>query len=274
MKTRGILTLAIGRKFAIQAKYLSLSCMLHAHHIPRAVITDCPRLLENYYDILIPYKSEYGNPFASKTRLHLYTPFDATLFLDADSLVIKNPGFCWEALDTASFVYTGKLLNSGTWYFNVEKTLEQTGFSWIPDFNSGMLLFKNDETCKSIFNTAFDFMNRAEEFGVSFFRDTMLPDEPFFALSFSKFGIRPYNDHGRFSRTLIGAERIQINTVKGIARFKKSGEQVFPMVVHFCGRLGNRIYRLEKIKLKFYFFSLFNFVFFNILVLFRKMLKH
>ncbi|MDR2210644.1 MAG: hypothetical protein LBO65_04145 [Spirochaetaceae bacterium] len=274
MKTRGILTIAIGRKFAIQARYLSISCMLHAPDIPRAVITDCPRMLEDYYDVVLPYKSEYGNPFASKTRLHLYTPFDMTLFLDADSLVVSSPGFCWKALEDSSFVYTGKLIKSGIWYFDVERTLKKTGFPWVPDFNSGMLLFKNDRAAQKVFDTACDFMGRPEEFHVPFFRGDMLPDEPFFALSFAQFGIEPHGDYGRFSRTLIGAEKITINTVKGIARFKKHGKPVFPMAVHFCGRLGMTAYAIEKLRLRLHFFSLLDRLIINPLARLRKIVNH
>jgi hypothetical protein len=274
MKTRGILTIAIGRKYALQARYLSLSAMLNAPGIARAVITDCPGLLEDYYDIILPYRSEYGNPFASKTRLHLYTPFDLTLFLDADSLIITSPGSCWEALENSSFVYTGKFIKTGLWYFDVEKTIKKTGLPWIPDFNSGMLLFQNDEIAGTIFDRACGFMQRAEEFAVPFFRKDMLPDEPFFALSFAQSGIEPYEDLGRFSRTLIGAEKIRINTVRGIARFIKYGKPVFPMVVHFCGRLGNAAYSLEKIRLRLHFFSPLYRLIINPLAWLRKHITH
>ncbi|MDR2314706.1 MAG: glycosyltransferase [Spirochaetaceae bacterium] len=273
MNTRGILTIAMGRKFVTQARYLSLSCMLHAPHVTRAVITDRPGLLKNYYDILLPYKSDYGNPFAAKVRLHLYTPFDETLFLDADSLLISSIDPCWEALENSSFVYTGRLLNGGTWYFDVEKTLEKTGFSWIPGFNSGMLLFKNNEAAGNIFDAAFDFMRRPQEFHIPFFRRDMLPDEPFFALSFAKFGVEPYNDYGRFSRTLIGAEQIRINVVRGVARFKKRGEPVFPLVVHFCGKLGNIAYLREKLRLRLHFFSFFDRLVMNPLAWLYKILR-
>jgi hypothetical protein len=273
MEKYGILTLAAGKKFVIQAKYLSRSCMLHAPHVLRAVITDCPEELKDYYDFVIPYNSSYGNPFSSKTRLHLYTPFENTLFLDADSLLIKPIDFCWEALLSSSFIYTGTLRTKGIWYYNTEEIIAKAGVEWIPEFNSGMMLFRNDALSKNIFESAFTLMQSPENFEVPFFREKMLPDEPFFALAFAKHGIKPFNDYGRFSRTLIGASHIRINVIKGIADFRKYDEQVYPMAVHFCGRFGNRVYFKERRRLFFYFFSLYDFIFINILLLIRRIIK-
>lgn len=267
----GIITIAIGKKFIKQAKYLSLSCMLHTPHTARAVITDNPESLTAYYDIILPYNSEYGNPFSTKTRLHLYTPFYKTLFLDADSLVVYPLDFCWE-MSYSSFIYVGKKLTAGIWYYDIAKIIKQTEFSWIPEFNSGMMLFKNDNTTRAIFDDAFGYMQDNEKFNVSFFRKDMLPDEPFIALAFAKNNIEPYNDHGRLSRTLIGADCVHINICKGIARFRKHGEYVFPMVVHFCGRLWNFLYIREKIRIWLRFNSILDF-FFSFLIFFNKRLK-
>lgn len=267
----GIITIAIGEKFIKQAKYLSLSCMLHTPHTVRAVITDSPESLAAYYDIILPYNPGYGNPFSTKTRLHLYTPFYKTLFLDADSLVVQPLDFCWEML-CSSFIYTGRKLTAGIWYYDIAKIIKQTGFPWIPEFNSGMMLFKNDSVTHTIFNDAFGYMQDNEKFNVAFFRKGMLPDEPFIALAFAKNNIEPCNDYGRLSRTLIGADRVHLNTRKGIAWFRKYGGYVFPMVVHFCGRLWNIFYTREKMRIWLHFNSISDF-FFSFLIFFNKLLK-
>jgi hypothetical protein len=91
---------------------------------------------------------------------------------------------------------------------------------------------------------------------VNFFRGQMLPDEPYLAIAFAKNGEVPLDsseEHGRFSHTLIGAERVRINVVKGFASFIKNGEPLFPLVVHFCGRFGQLFYVREKIRLFFCF---------------------
>ncbi|WP_010255503.1 hypothetical protein [Treponema primitia] len=250
---KGLLTIAIGKKYITQAKYLAYSCMLHTPHTVRAVITDNPTLLSGYYDILIPYNPEYGDPFAAKTMLHRYTPFEKTLYLDADSLVMTGIDSYWEVLEDRSFAYTGELIKNGEWYFDIEKIMDKLSLPWIPKLNSGMLLFDTGEKSKAVFDTANDYMQNHDELAVPFFREKMLPDEPYFAIALAKQGETPYADHGRFSRTLIGADHIRLDSIKGFAFFIKKGEQVFPQVVHFCGRFGQFFYLFEKIKLYFCF---------------------
>jgi CTP:phosphocholine cytidylyltransferase-like protein len=252
-ETNGLITIAIGKKYAIQAKYLAYSCMLHAPHIIRAVITDQHETLAPYYDILIPYNPEYGNPFATKTRLHLYTPFKKTLFLDADSLLIHNVDSYWEALENHSFAYTGEMITTGDWYVDIAGLISYLGISWIPKFNSGMFVFDKSEKVKHIFDTAFQYMENHKGLDVPFFRDRMLPDEPFLAIALAKYDEKPIEEYGRFSRTLIRAEKIHLDVIKGIAFFSKNERQVFPLVVHLCGRFGKFIFLREKLKLFFYF---------------------
>jgi hypothetical protein len=273
--SKGIITIAIGQKYISQAKYLAWSCILHTPHILRAVITDKPELLADIYDIVVPYNPDYGDPFAAKTRLSLYTPFEETLYVDADSLIIHNFDSYWESLADRSFVYEGTLLYEGEWYFDIKKTIQQLSLPWIPKFNSGMFLFRNDETAKAVFDTAFDYLANQKEknLGVDFFRGTMLPDEPFFAIALAKHGIKPADDHGRFAKSLIGAQKIRVNVIRGFAFFTKNGRAVFPLIVHFCGRFGRFLLFWESLKLYFYFNSPISAFVMNVLSLVRRVLK-
>jgi hypothetical protein len=253
---RGFITIAIGKKYALQAKYLALSAILHVPHIARAVVTDCPEILDSYYDFVIPYKSEYGNPFALKLRAHLYSPFEQTLFLDADTLIMNNIDSYWDALKSRSFAYRGFMATSGEWYFNIEEIIKQFDISWIPLFNSGMFLFDKSDEAKRIFDAAFDYMQNGN-LNIAFFRGTMLPDEPFFALSLAKNDEKPYEEENeRFSRALADAKDIHIDVIKGISYLRSAkGKYAFPLVIHFFGRFGRFLFWREKIKLFFYFSS-------------------
>jgi hypothetical protein len=275
---RGIITIAAGKKFAKQAKYLALSGMLHSPHIPRAVITDHKKYLSPFFDIVLDYKPELGAPFETKTLLHLYSPFEKTLYLDADSLIINNIDYYFDFLDNAPFLYYGIFRYDGIWYYDIERARKQTGAGWIPEFNRGMLLFSKSNPpggvpVEEIFETAHNFMKNPGIFNIACFRKNMYPDEPFFALSFAKNNIKPFEDRGRFSRTLIGATNIKLNAVKGFARFKKYNSFVFPSVVHFCGSFGKLFYFIEKTRLFFYSHSPFYFIFSGIFVLLRKICK-
>jgi hypothetical protein len=273
--SKGLITIAIGKTYVSQAKNLAYSCMLHAPHMPRAVVTDKPGLLSNFYDIIIPYNPDYGNPFGAKTRIYLYTPFEKTLYVDADSLVIHNFDSYWSWLDEHSFVYEGTLLNEGEWYLDINRTIKLLSLPWIPKFNSGMFLFKNDSTAKTVFDTAFDYLTNQKEknLGVDFFRGRMFPDEPFLAIALAKHGIKPVDDLGRFSKTLIGAKNIHVKVIRGFAFFQKNGKAVFPLIVHFCGRFGRFLLFWESLKLHLYFNPPISTCAMNFLSIIRKLFK-
>jgi hypothetical protein len=252
---KGLLTIAIGEKYALQAKYLALSCILNTPQTIRSVITDCPEILGNYYDILIPYDDGESDPFSVKTRLFGYTPFEKTMYIDADSLVISSIDACWDVLERQFFAYAGDLLLDGTWYFDLHEVRKKIDTPWMPQLNSGMFIFDNSEEAKNIFETAYYYFinHRKENIMVPFFRGKSYPDEPFFSIALAKHGVKPIEDRGRFSRTLINAENIHVDVIKGIAFYNKDGNVLFPHIVHFCGKFGNFFYCREKIKLNFYF---------------------
>jgi hypothetical protein len=254
-RDKGIITIAIGKKYAVQAKYLAYSCLLHVPHILRAVITDIPDLLSPFYDIIVPFDRDGDDPFSVKTCLPHYTPFEKTLYLDSDSLVVNNIDYYWQFIESDHFSYFGIYTAEGNWYYDVPGIIKRFGFTWFPKFNSGMLLFDKSEKSKTVFDTAYHyFVNHKDEgIDVSYFRGAFYPDEPFFAISFAKNGIKPVEDHGRFSRTLINARKIKINVIRKIASFIKDQRNVYPLVVHFCGRRGGFYYLIEKIRFFFYF---------------------
>ncbi|MDR0785142.1 MAG: hypothetical protein LBE74_04580 [Treponema sp.] len=271
MNEKGLITIAIGKKYAVQAKYLALSAMLNSPQTVRAVITDNPKALGDFFDVIVPYDSALGNPFETKTRLNLYTPFEKTLFLDADSLVVHSLDSYWESLDKRRFVYAGDIVSSGVWYVDVEKAMARFGLTWLPKFNSGMFLFDKSEEASRVFNAAFALMRNGLD--VDFFRAKMLPDEPFLAISLAQNNAPPFEDYGRFSRTLIDAKRIRLNVVKRTAFFIKRDKPVFPLVVHLCGRFGAVLFFREKIRLFLRFNPPLTVLYANILTLFRFFVK-
>ncbi|MDR0410763.1 MAG: hypothetical protein LBH75_02160 [Treponema sp.] len=271
MNEKGLITIAIGKKYAVQARYLALSAMLNSPQTIRAVVTDTPEALESVFDVTIPYDPSLGSPFAAKTRLNRYTPFEKTLFMDADSLVVHSLDSYWQSLDKRCFAYTGDLITSGVWYVDVEKTMTRFGLAWLPKFNSGMFLFDKSEAADRVFDTAFALMQ--DGLDVDFFRAEMLPDEPFLAISLAQNNTPPFEDYGRFSRTLIDAKKIRLNTVEQTAFFIKRGKPIFPLAVHLCGRFGALLFLREKVRLFLHFNPPLAVLCTNVLTLFRSCLK-
>jgi len=256
--TKGIITIAIGKKYVKQAIFLARSCILNTPNTIRAVITDSPLVLKNYYDIILPWNNNNNyniDPFSVKTRIYEFSPFDKTLFIDADSLVFHPIDEYWNYLEENNYVYEGDKLTNGEWYFDIKKTCQLVQTSWLPKFNSGMFLFKKSEEAKNIFDTAYYYFvnHKKEGIDIPFFRGKNYPDEPALSIALAKHNIEPVIDYGRFSRTLIKSKNIHLNIKKRIAFFLKNGKMVFPLIVHFCGRRNIPYYLREKLRLFFIF---------------------
>jgi hypothetical protein len=181
----------------------------------------------------------------------------------------------WETLDEQSFVYEGRLISEGNWYLDVAKLIKQIQVPSIPKINSGFLLFKNDETTKSVFDMAYDYLVNQKERGlnIDFFRKNMLPDEPFISIALAKHDILPFQDYGRFSRCLNGTSRIHLNVIKRISFFVAYRQWVHPHIVHFTGRFGRFLLFCESLKLYFYFNPPVSTFALNVLSMFRKLFK-
>lgn len=114
--------------------------------------------------ILIPEKEKQGNVMISrwmKTRLHTFTEFDETLYLDADILPVKPIDEIWSFLQFANTALTidpyptiSLLISKFTHVSQVERTYT----SKICDgdavqFNGGLILWRNNYDGNTLFET-------------------------------------------------------------------------------------------------------------------------
>ena len=250
---KGILTLAVGQKFNRQAKYLAYSCIVHSPTLPRAIITDNCKYFKELYDVIIQYTADMGDPFNVKLKLHNYSPFFETLFLDSDTLAYTDLRFMWGYLGDQSIVYAGDCRKEGEWFsIEIGEVLKYYDIPWIGKFNSGIFLFRKDETGIKVLNYAAELHEDHGDIKIPFFRRKMLPDEPFLAIAFGKYGQLPKRDFGRLGRSLLGTKDVKLDIIKGITKFIKNGELVFPAIVHFTGDKRN-YYSEEKIRLFLYY---------------------
>lgn len=86
----GIITFALGEYYRDLALVLLESLRRYAPSQRVAVITDGDfEHLEAYFDVVIPVNHENGSPLRQKLFLNEYSPFQKTLFLDADSIALR-----------------------------------------------------------------------------------------------------------------------------------------------------------------------------------------
>jgi hypothetical protein len=257
--TRGIITIALGAEVYIRmAKDLALSARRHCPAERRAVITDSrdPELL-GLFDLALPVDRSLGDPLFQKLWLEKYTPFDETLFIDCDSLLVGDLDAVWRACEGRECGFVGEEQTTGSWYgADIAEVCRACDLPWLATLNSGMIFFRTGEKASRVFAFARDAMTRYEALGFQPFRDTRT-DEVGFALAFSHFGVHPLDDSdGRTMRTPIGIEgSMKIDVLRGYCRFIKRGLAVAPTIVHFATWQFHPIYYRERAKLRLYFGS-------------------
>lgn len=249
---KGILTLAHGKpRYLNMAKVLAMSLQLHSNEIPRAVITDSSDPdLRRLYPIHIPLKPEFGAGVQQKIYLDQYSPFEETLFIDSDCIVVNNINSLWDIFSGVSFGVVGGQVHDGYWFMDISKICSNFGLNSIPQFNSGLCYFKNNDQVKAIYQTAREILQNYNQLGLGQFRGGQA-DEPIFAIALAKHGVCAIGDGGSTMRTPIGiCGPLKIDVLEGFCRFNKEGVCVSPAIVHFCGDFAKGFYyKRERLKL-------------------------
>jgi hypothetical protein len=256
MPQRGVLTLAFGNSvFLDLAKALARSLKLHDPELPRALVTDSndPELL-GLFDIKVDHNPMYGSDVGQKLFLDLYSPFDETLFIDSDCLVVRKLDPFWRAFRDSDFGACGRrILRAGEKdeFMDVDRVLTHFGLSGLPKFNGGIYYFKNTPAATAIFETARSLIPRAGELGFRTFRGGGLADEALYAVAMALHKI-PLVDMapGGMWTPLNATSPLTFDVVRGVCHFLKAGEPVEPEIMHFTSMTDSFVYRRECRRLE------------------------
>lgn len=247
---RGIVTIASGpKKYKEWATALGRSL---ARHYPRGnyhLITDTPNDATSSYFTSISQLDAGMSGLAAKLRLDLYSPFEETLFVDADSIVLRPLDFVFDRFEENSFVLLGDVRTNGNWYGDVQRLLKRIDCEWLPKFNSGLIYFRKNELSSRVFKLAREAAEQYDELGLA---DPYgrVADEPCFAIAMARCGIRPLGDDGTIMRTPIGSVGpILCDPITGHCRINSHDGIVNPAVVHFVSLTGHRSYAACRFKL-------------------------
>ncbi len=259
MPQRGVLTLAFGKPVFLElAKALARSLRLHDPDVPRAVVTDSedPELL-NLFDIRVDHNPAYGSDVGQKLYLDLYSPFDETLFIDSDCLVVRKLDAFWTAFRGNDFGACGRrILHQGEKdeFMDVDRVLTHFELSGLPKFNGGIYYFKKNAGAAAVFKTARSLIDRASELGFRTFRGGGLADEALYSVAMALHKV-PLTDMapGGMWTPLNATGPLVIDTIHGECHFSKAGEPVKPEIMHFTSMTDSFVYlrecrRLEKLE--------------------------
>jgi hypothetical protein len=237
----GVITMAFGpRRYLRQAQNLSLSLKLHMPQYPVAIITNAKRVAG--FDYIVPIDTHrWGLGVSHKVYLDQYTPFEETLFLDADCLVTRPFPDELETVRKFSFTGAGRSYVSPSDAYdqidNLAATLKELGLSRLPVFNGGLYFFRRDSTSARLFSLARDILRRWQELGLKRWDGAGPNDETVFGLAAEQAGLSLKSNGDRLMKTLIGiVGDLHIDPLGGGTRFNKGGTIVEPAICHFSGR--------------------------------------
>jgi hypothetical protein len=247
----GYLLAATGkRRYLELATNLALSLRKRSHR-PICLLTDpgmeIPATHRGFFDIVkrvIPNPNFKG--VGSKLLIYKESPFNRTLFLDADILLFKDDiEERWQELRGREFAVEGEMFTSGKVHGRDTKYLmELLDIPYVVNLNSGLIYFEKCERASNIFDYArWLHLEELRELRVSYeFRPGEIADEPIIGVSMAKFSVQPLpiiNKRRMLQALLPYSSQHYFNLEKGDFHFVygstiDNAEVVSGTFCHFC----------------------------------------
>lgn len=252
----GVLVIAYGRqKYINMAGNLAISLRLKNPGLPIALVTDDTQnsKLKSLYDIIIPVDPNLGKGLIQKLYMIDYSPFQRTMFIDSDCLVVGKLDFLFNALAGRNIAVVGNTLTEGEWLgINISAFIQKYQLPYLIPFNGGMYYFEKTDTAKQIFQMARELSHKYDDLGFMAHNEGR-NEEPLMSYAMAKYHEKPYVDEQKSSMyTPIGIRgSLHIDILTGYCSFIKYTQKVAPTIVHFPGSFSDSFfYKREVIKAK------------------------
>lgn len=150
---QGVLYIAYGEQARAQASISIQTLRRHAPRLPVAVVSDTP--LGDTQHIYHPEADKGAR--TQKTQMYRLSPFEETLFLDADTEVLATPAVGFKMLQYVDLVLAQdpkRIFADNNWlHLNQEEiayTEQILGSRQYMYFNSGVIFFKRNERVEAM----------------------------------------------------------------------------------------------------------------------------
>lgn len=167
----GYLILALGSKRYLEmAANLACSIRVMDNKRPICIVHDTninvgPELAHLFdHKVLLDTDPRYPHVM-NKLRLFELSPYELTMFVDADCLLVKNDiDYHWNRAQKKPFSITGGKVTSGEWKgIDIAKILRQEGSPYLIKMNAGVFCFDKSKEAKNFFDGVNDFYLRRRE---------------------------------------------------------------------------------------------------------------
>lgn len=213
---RGFITVATGSDhyYRLARQLLRSYRCCCKEPVPFALICDRENADTAEFDCVIILDHPSGS-YLDKLSICRYSPFEETIFIDADSIILKDPSGLWEDFSLASAVSCyGKVFPNGSeggWFLHEKIGKWKESVKYQIGLHGGVYYFRNDAKAQLVFHTAVQLTQEYDDYG---FREFSKPaDEPVMALSMAIHDCRPVEKEGQviFFHAIYGRLRLNDN---------------------------------------------------------------
>ena len=257
----GYLTIATGHQRYVElALHLALSIRHHDRR-PVALLHDervtVPPAYRPCFDVVVEATTACLLPgIDAKLLLHAYSPFERTMFLDADCLLAKRGiDRFWQLLSGVPFTVVGDVVKRGPCgkFRDVAVLVARMGLPHMIRHNGGFMYFEKGEPARRVFAQARAYYREHCEFLSYVHTDPARGhnEEPFFAAAMSLLGLRPLAPRENLIYTARSGP-YDIDVLSGRCVY---GEEpvVSPAFVHFVGLEPRDVYARETARLRHWY---------------------
>lgn len=244
---RGFVTIATGaQKYYQMAFDLLNSYRANGNSsLPFALICDRDCEESRAFDHVVMI-SQPHHSYMDKLQLYQYTPFEETIFIDADALFLREADILWEDFspmdDFSCYGRTLPLESRHGWFYYQDMGDLKDQLSFGISMHGGLYYLRKTERCKQVFDAALDAVEHFDQYTFTGF--TKPADEPVLALAMVLKECKPCNRMDRIVFFPIHEGKLKI-TAKGQLLLNKFPIQ--PVIFHVGNwHLGRYIFQFLR----------------------------
>jgi hypothetical protein len=243
----GYVVMAYGsERYFRQARDLAVSIRVCDNTRPVCLLHDgnAPEEVRRVFHLERKVRFDLGG-YLNKLYLYDFSPFNRTMYIDTDCLMVKRDiETWWTLLKDKCFSVTGEKKTKGSWgeWPDISKVCDKYRIPYVVTMNSGVIYVRKSATSRKLFDTALGLVNEKEN-GASWFVPAVsgYNDEPILAISMGTHGISPVSGKSvdgvtnTLQTSTIRSAEWDFSIEKGTCMFRKGKKKVSPTILHLCG---------------------------------------
>lgn len=259
---RGMVTIACGdlRYYRLALNLLYSYRGLCTDKTPFALICDKACLEAQEFDEYVLFDKATCS-YLDKLQLLRYSPYEETIFVDADSLFIKDPKELWNDFehmdDFSAYGAVLPLESTKGWFTYAGAGEYQQLLHFCVQMHGGVYFFRKTDRCNELFERAIDVVKNYDKFQFAHFNKPA--DEPVLALSMAISGCAPCDKQERIVFVPSCEGKIQVTYEADVLVKKRpcdatlihfSTANTSRFLYRYLEQVVNRQYRIDKMPTK------------------------